>query len=200
MRGHILITLISLVFLLTVGCGSQKGTISSFKIEIVPSEAFIDVDVAVWQDTDGNGTCDTYTIEPYFTEIGIKVTPITQIESLQPEDLVVVLDEIRIDYFPKYTTRQGRQSPPPLASVSYKQGISFSSQTSSVDIPIKIASQFQLSSPPLSDLRGTKFIDTYDAKITFIFKSPYTGETSEVETYVTVSFADFKSDQENCTP
>ncbi len=196
MRGIKIGLLGCLLILLFVSCGSQKGSIGSFKITVVPSEPFIDVDVLVRQNV--NDQC-VGVIEPYLTNFDIEVSPIAQGESPQTEDFVIVIDEVRIDYFPKYGRDGNGNSitPPPLASVSYKMGISLGATVTSAEVPVEIASHIQLSTPPLSALSTNNHIYIYDVRVAFIFKSQYTGEKSEVETYLSVTFADFADE---CVP
>lgn len=201
MRGlrYLYVLLISIIFI--TACGTQETIISSLKIAVSPEEPTVDVDVAEWEDTNNDNICDTAVVQPNVVNINLEATPVST-NLVDTENTLVIVDEVNIDYFPVSSTVSGQNAPPPLPSVSHKMGIAISSQSASVSIPVEIFSQAQKSTPPLSDLKygGPRWghIYTYDVRITFIIKSPYTGETGKVTTYIIADVSEFKGDQENC--
>ncbi len=202
MRGYKLLYGLILSAILIMGCGSQEAMISSLKISVYPEETPVDVDVAVWKDTNNDKICDAYSVKSTVVDINLEVTPVST-NLVDPESTLVIVDEVNIDYFPISSTVPNETTPPPLSSISHKLGVSITGQTSSVTIPIEIFSQSQKISKPISDLRYGEprmgHIYAYDVRITFIVKSPYTGETGKVTTYIPVEVAEFVSDQENCS-
>ncbi len=202
MRGSKFLYGLLLSTILIIGCGSQEAMISSLKISVSPEETTVDVDVATWSDTNNDKICDSATIDPTVVNITLEATPVST-NLVDPESTLVIVDEVNIDYFPVSSTVPNQTTAPPLSSVSRKLGISITAQTASVSIPVEIFSQSQKSSKPLIDLMygmpNYGYIYAYDVKITFIIKSPYTGETAKVTTYIPVEVAEFVSDQENCS-
>ncbi len=201
MRGAKFLYGLLLSTVLIIGCGSQEAMISSLKISVYPEETPVDVDVAVWKDTNNDKICDTYSVKPTIVDINLEATPVST-NLVDTESTLVIVDEVNIDYFPISSTVPNETAPPPLSSVSRKLGVSITGQSTTVTIPIEIFSQSQKISKPISDLRYGEprmgHIYSYDVRITFIVKSPYTGETGRVTTYIPVDVAEFVSDEENC--
>ncbi len=201
MRGFRLIYSLLLSTTFIIGCGSQEAMISSLRIGVSPEEIPVDVDVAVWEDTNNDDICDSYVVKPTIVNINLEATPAST-NLVDTERTLVIVDEVNIDYFPISSTVPNENTPPPLSSVSRKLGISITGQSATVTIPVEIFSQAQKISKPISDLRYLEprmgHIYSYDVRITFIVKSPYTGETGRVTTYIPVDVSEFVSDEEDC--
>jgi len=177
--------------LLTVllgGCGDSTGgggaVYDTVTLTASSGTSVLDSDVATHSDVTNCGTStDSITVSDNSVDVTINSTTIPNLPSFVTTSQVR-LDKVTVKYTP------ANQSSPSLSDQNYTLG-TYVDAGGSATVSVRVASQAQKSSSPLSNLTCTNTIYSYYVTLKFEGVEVNTDVRESFETTLNVNFADF---------
>ncbi|MCL6583791.1 MAG: hypothetical protein K6U11_09165 [bacterium] len=185
--GIIFVFLGCCLVLLIGGCGSSStGGVEFFdtlSIAVSSNQSWLDSDVAFWIDSNNNGICEKFIIQPDYLPVKIRSKVISKDTTRPASD--VRIENVIIEYTPA----DDRTPPIDCQFIPLGQIIEPDQE---VELNIMIVSQNQKASYPLRRLIGVRGIFyKYNANLIFNCREIMTNRDAEISTEVGIQVSDF---------